>query len=115
VAAGLTPVVVWGNDDERARAERIAAGCGGVVPPFLSVADMAAVLGRSGQIVGLDTGFSHLAAAFGRPTIGIYCDHEPGLAGITGPGPVASIGGTGQVPALDAVTALLDAQLGARR
>jgi heptosyltransferase-1 len=23
---------------------------------------------------------------FGRPTLGIYCDHEPGLAGITGPG-----------------------------
>jgi heptosyltransferase-1 len=114
VAAGLTPVVVWGNDEERARAQRIAAGCGGVVPPFLSVADMAAVLGRARQIVGLDTGFSHLAAAFGQPTIGIYCDHEPGLVGITGPGPVASIGGKAQVPALDAVLALLEAQLAAR-
>ena len=115
MVAGLTPVVVWGNDEERARAERIAAGCGGVVPPFLSVADMAAVLGRARQIVGLDTGFSHLAAAFGQPTIGIYCDHEPGLAGITGPGPVASIGGKAQVPALDAVMALLEAQLAAAR
>jgi heptosyltransferase I len=110
-SAGLTPVLVWGSDEERARAERIAAACGGVVPPFLSVADMAAVLGSARQIVGLDTGFSHLAAAFGQPTIGIYCDHEPGLAGITGPGAVASLGGTGNVPTLDEVMRALDAQL----
>jgi heptosyltransferase I len=110
-AAGLIPVLVWGNDEERARAERIAAGCGGAVPPFLSVADMAAVLGRARQIVGLDTGFTHLAAAFGQPTIGIYCDHEPGLAGITGPGPVASFGGKGQVPPLDAVLEQLERHL----
>ena len=109
--AGLTPVVVWGNDEERQRAERIAAGCGGAVPPFLSVADMAAVLGAARQIVGLDTGFSHLAAAFGAPTIGIYCDHEPGLAGLSGPGPVASFGGKGQVPALGEVLAQLDRHL----
>ncbi len=110
-AQGLTPVVVWGNDEERARAQRIAAACGGAVPPFLSVAEMAAVLARARQIVGLDTGFSHLAAAFGQPTLGIYCDHEPGLAGITGPGPVASIGGKQQVPTLEAVLPLLEAQL----
>ena len=110
-AAGLVPVLVWGSDAERGRAGRIAAGCGGVVPPFLSVADTAAVLGQARQIVGLDTGFSHLAAAFGAPTIGIYCDHSPGLAGITGPGPVASLGGKGQVPGLGEVLAVLARQL----
>ena len=114
-SAGLTPVLVWGSDDERARAERIAAACGGVVPPFLSVADMAAVLGSARQIVGLDTGFSHLGAAFGQPTIGIYCDHDPGLAGITGPGPVTSLGGKGKVPSLDEVLRALDAQLTSAR
>ncbi len=110
-AAGLTPVLVWGTAEEQQRAQRIAAGCGGVVPPFLSVADTAAVLGQARQIVGLDTGFSHLGAAFGAPTIGIYCDHDPGLAGITGPGPVASLGGKGLVPALDEVLAVLARQL----
>ena len=110
-AGGLTPVLVWGSADERLRAERIAAGCGGQVPPFLSVAATAALLGQARQIVGLDTGFSHLGAAFGAPTIGIYCDHEPGLAGITGPGPVASLGGPGQVPTLADVLAALDRQL----
>jgi heptosyltransferase-1 len=63
-------------------------------------------------IVGLDTGFTHLAAALGRPTIGIYCDHEPGLAGVVGPGSVHSLGGKGQVPKLADVLALLEAQHG---
>ncbi|MDH4393354.1 MAG: lipopolysaccharide heptosyltransferase I [Aquabacterium sp.] len=113
--AGLVPVLVWGNEEERARAERIAAGCGGAVPPFLTVAGMAAVLGQARCVVGLDTGFSHLAAAFGAPTIGIYCDHDPGLAGITGPGPVASFGGKGQRPGLDVVMAQLEVHLAALR
>jgi heptosyltransferase-1 len=114
-AEGSTPVVLWGSEAERERAERIAAGCGGVVPPFLTVQDSAAVLGRAERIVGLDTGFTHLGAAFGRPTVGIYCDHEPGLAGITGPGPVASIGGKGQRPSREAVLALLEAQSSSMR
>ncbi|MDP3082193.1 MAG: glycosyltransferase family 9 protein, partial [Rubrivivax sp.] len=109
--AGLTPVVLWGSEAEQVQAERIAAGCDGSVPPFLKVDAMAAVLAGARQIVGLDTGFSHLGAAFGRPTIGIYCDHEPGLTGITGTGPVASFGGKGQVPRLADVLAGLQRQL----
>jgi heptosyltransferase I len=109
---GFTPVVLWGRPDEQSLAEHIAAGCEGEVPPFLPVADMAAVLAGAHQVVGLDTGFTHLAAAFGRPTLGIYCDHDPGLAGITGPGPVASLGGKGQVPQLREVLALLEQQMG---
>jgi heptosyltransferase-1 len=108
---GCRPVVLWGRDDEQTLAERIAAGCEGDVPPFLKVGEMAAVLAGARHVVGLDTGFTHLAAALGRPTLGIYCDHEPGLAGITGPGRVASIGGKGQVPSRAAVLALLEGQL----
>jgi heptosyltransferase-1 len=108
---GWTPVVLWGGDAEHQRAQRIAAGCGAVVPPFLSVQDAAGVLGHARCIVGLDTGFTHLGAAFGRPTVGIYCDHDPGLAGITGPGPVASIGGKGVVPSLDDVMRLVEGML----
>ena len=108
---GMPPVVLWGSEAEQTLAERIAAGCEGDVPPFLKVGEMASVLARARQVVGLDTGFTHLAAAFGRPTLGIYCDHEPGLAGITGPGRVASIGGKGQVPARGDVLALLAQQM----
>lgn len=112
---GLTPVVLWGTEAEQTMAERIAADCGGTVPPFLKVGEMAAVLARARQVVGLDTGFSHLAAALGRPTVGIYCDHEPGLAGLTGAGLVSSLGGRGQVPKLADVVAAVEAQLAAMR
>jgi heptosyltransferase-1 len=109
-AMGLSPLVIWGTEEEQVRAERIAAGCDGEVPPFLNVHDMAALLGGTKRVVGLDTGFSHLAAALGKPTIGIYCDHEPGLAGIVGSGGVASVGGKGQVPSLQQVLALVEQQ-----
>ncbi len=112
---GWLPVVLWGSDAEQTLAERIAASCEGDVPPWLKVGEAAALLAGAQQVVGLDTGFTHIAAALGRPTVGIYCDHEPGLAGITGPGPVASIGGKGQVPGQQEVMALLEQQLqGAR-
>jgi len=109
---GWKPVVLWGTNAEQTLAERIAAGCDGEVPPFLRVREMAAVLAGAHGIVGLDTGFTHLGAALGRPTIGLYCDHEPGLAGVTGPGSVFSVGGKGQVPKLADVLALLDRQHG---
>lgn len=108
---GWMPLVLWGRESEQSLAESIAAGCEGDVPPFLRVGEMAAVLAGAKQVVGLDTGFTHLAAALGRPTLGIYCDHDPGLAGITGPGRVASIGGKGIVPGRAEVLALLEQQL----
>jgi heptosyltransferase I len=108
---GWLPLVLWGRPEEQTLAERIAASCDGDVPPFLSVDEMAGVLARAEQVVGLDTGFTHLAAALGRPTLGIYCDHDPGLAGITGSGRVASIGGKGKVPQRNEVLALFEAQM----
>jgi heptosyltransferase-1 len=100
---GLALAVMWGSPEEERRAQAIAQAIGGAVPPFLTVAEAANSLGGADIIVGLDTGMTHLAAAQGRTTIGIYCDHEPGLAGVTGPGRVVSLGGKGQVPSLQAV------------
>ncbi|MFN3629519.1 MAG: lipopolysaccharide heptosyltransferase I [Casimicrobiaceae bacterium] len=111
--AGLGLVWLWGSQSEASRAVRLAAQSDGDVPPFLKVHDAAAVLGRAQLCVGLDTGFSHLAAAFGVPTVGIYCDHEPGLVGITGAGFVASLGGRGAAPEVAEVVAAVGAALAA--
>jgi heptosyltransferase-1 len=110
---GWLPVVLWGSAAEQTLAERIAAGCAGEVPPFLRVGEVAALLAGAQQVVGLDTGFTHIAAALGRPTLGIYCDHEPGLAGLVGSGSnvVGSLGGKGQVPTQNEVMAMLESQL----
>ena len=77
------------------------------MPPYLSVKDASAVLAGASICVGLDTGFTHIAAAFGVDTLGIYCDHEPGLVGIVGSGHVVSVGGRGQVPPVAQVLELL--------
>ena len=98
VAQGLALVWMWGSAEEGERARRSAAAAGGEVPPFLTVQDASAVLARASICVGLDTGFTHIAAAFAVPTVGIYCDHEPGLVGIRGDAYCASTGGRGVVP-----------------
>jgi heptosyltransferase I len=100
---GLAVAVMWGSPDEQLRAQEIAQAIGAAVPPFLTVAEAADTLAQAQIVVGLDTGMTHIAAAHGRTTIGIYCDHEPGLAGVTGSGRVTSLGGKGQVPSLQAV------------
>ncbi|CAH0354117.1 lipopolysaccharide heptosyltransferase I [Aquabacterium sp. CECT 9606] len=100
---GLAIAVMWGSPQEQQRAQEIAQATGAIVPPFLTVAEAANCLAHAQIVVGLDTGLTHLAAASGRTTIGIYCDHEPGLAGVTGPGHVQSLGGKGQVPSIQAV------------
>ncbi len=102
---GFVPVLLWGGAAEQALAQRLAAGTRALLPPFLSVGDTAAVLGAAAVVVGLDTGFTHLAAAFGRPTVGIYCDYDPGLAGLTGTGCTRSLGDKGRPPPLEAVRA----------
>lgn len=106
-AKGMDVAVMWGSPDEEQRAQDIAQAIDGAVPPFLTVAQVGDTLAHASLVIGLDTGMTHLAAAHGRPTLGIYCDHEPGLAGVTGPGQVISLGGKGQVPSLAAVTQAL--------
>lgn len=100
---GWPVAVMWGSPDEQKLAQGIADQCGGLVPPFLTVQQVSDTLAQAHIVVGLDTGMSHIAAAHGRPTVGIYCDHEPGLAGLTGSGPVISLGGKGQTPSLERV------------
>ena len=112
-AAGLRVQVFWGSDEERARAQRIAGASGAEVPGFLSVADAARVLGPARLVVGLDTGLTHLGAALGVATIGIFGDHEPAAAGVTGEGFQRSLGGVGRAPTLDAVLQVVDEALAA--
>lgn len=97
---GWNIAVMWGSSEEELLAKHIANAVDAQVPPFLTVSQVADTLAQAELIVGLDTGMSHIAAAHGRPTVGIYCDHEPGLAGLIGSGLVASLGGKGQPPSI---------------
>jgi heptosyltransferase-1 len=84
-----------------------------VVPPFLSVADAAGLIAGAAAVVGLDTGFTHLAGALARPTVGIFCDFDAVQCAVSGDGPCESFGGIGQVPAAAEVIGALERMLDA--
>jgi heptosyltransferase I len=93
-ARGLLSVLFWGSEEEGQRTQALAAKLTrAIVAPRSSLDEIAATLAGARVVVGLDTGLSHLAAALGRPTVAIYCDYDPGLVGLVGDGPVASLGG----------------------
>jgi heptosyltransferase-1 len=50
-------------------------------------------------MVGLDSGLTHLSAALGRPTIGIYKASTPVRTPLVGDAYVASLGDRGHPPA----------------
>ncbi len=95
-----TPVVLpWGSDEERLRAERIAGGIGEAkVPPRLSVLQLGELFAQAKAVVGLDTGLTHLAAALGAPTVGIYCGSDPALTGLYGAAHARNVGAQGRAP-----------------
>ena len=71
--AGLTPVLPWGSDAERSRAQRIAGQVdGSKVAPRLRLDEAIGLLSGARAVVGVDSGLSHLAAALGRPTVVVY-------------------------------------------
>ncbi len=64
----------WGNETERAAAERVAAAVGKNVRmlPRLTLKGFCALLKKVDLVVGGDTGPVHLAAAVGTPTVSFY-------------------------------------------
>ncbi|TPK40261.1 lipopolysaccharide heptosyltransferase I [Mesorhizobium sp. B2-5-4] len=86
VERGMTPVTTWSNEREKTVAEAIAKAVPStVVVPKSPLADIAAILGRSTLVIGADTGLTHLASAFGLPTVAVFLATEPGLTGPRGP------------------------------
>lgn len=71
--AGLTVVLPWGSESERADAERLAAPHPAArVAPRLSLAQCAALLARARCVVGVDTGLTHLACALDVPSVALF-------------------------------------------
>jgi len=92
-------VLPWGSDGERLRAERIAGGIGEAkVPSRMSVPRLGELFAEAKAVVGLDTGLTHLAAALGAPTVGIYCGSDPALTGLYGAARAKNVGAQGRAP-----------------
>lgn len=96
---GTRSVLPWGNEAEQVRAERLAQSIpDAIVTPALGLEDAAALLGQARAVVGIDTGLTHLSAALGTRTVGIYCDTDPAATGTYGSPYAVNLGGIGALP-----------------
>ena len=94
----------WGNENERERAEKIAAEVpGATVLPRLNLTQLGNLLQDATTVVGLDTGLMHLAVGLGTPTLAIFCDTEIWQAGTCPPAGAhaLTIGGKGVIPSVE--------------
>jgi heptosyltransferase-1 len=97
-------VLPHGNDRERARSERIAAGNARTrVPDRQALNGVARIIAGASFVVGVDTGLSHVAAALGVPLVAIFAGSEPDLTGPVGSGPITVLGANDAPPSVDEV------------
>lgn len=110
--AGRAPIMFAGNAEERARALELAQGVPSArVLPRMPLLQSARVVARAQLMVGLDSGLTHLSAAVGRPTVGIYCATPVVRTPLTGSGFCASLGDRAQPPSLADVLSAVDQAL----
>lgn len=103
------PMLPWGSEAERARAQRIAGAAGGTtIPTRLGLEELARLFVNAQTVVGLDTGLTHFAAALGVPTVGIYCGSDPALTGLYGAPRARNVGAAGRAPEAGEVLQMLE-------
>jgi hypothetical protein len=102
---GLSIVLPWGSADEEARCRRLASSSqSALVPARLTLPEAALLLARAELCIGVDTGFTHLAAALGAPTVAIFTATEVTRHGVAVAGPHArDTGDAGASPDVETV------------
>jgi len=74
IERGLYVLLPWGNEEEKHNASNLAGLINKAhVLPKLSLIEVMSVIKYASLVIGLDTGLTHIAAAFNCPTIELYC------------------------------------------
>ncbi len=86
VARGYRPALTFAGPAEEKLARAVAAAVPGTeILGGRRLAELAALIGDSALVVGVDTGLTHLAAALGRPTVGLFASTPAGQTAPRGP------------------------------
>lgn len=106
---GLQVVLPWGNDRERERSDRLAAAIPGAhVPELRPVLEVGKLIAGAKIVVGVDTGFLHLAAALGVPVVAVFTIMKSHTAIPVGPGQVEMVGADNGIPEPAQVVAAIE-------
>ena len=109
---GLQLKLLAGNQTEAERARALTQGRSNAeVLPRGTLTETAEHLAGATLMVGLDSGLTHLSAALGRPTIGIYKASTPVRTPLVGAAFTASLGDRGQPPTRQVVLAAIEQAL----
>ena len=105
-ADGLELVLLAGNEPEIKRAQTLIQGRAQArVQPRSTLTELAKLMAGARIMVGLDSGLTHLSAALGIDTIGIYKASTPVRTPLVGSGYTASLGDRGKEPSATDVLA----------
>ncbi|MBC7513993.1 MAG: lipopolysaccharide heptosyltransferase I [Herminiimonas sp.] len=112
-ARGMPVLLPWGSAAEELAAHALAAEIpGALVLPRLPMMDAVLLAQRAALVVGLDSGLTHIAAAYCRPTIELYCDSPRWKTEGNWSSQIINLGDTGHPPAVADVLAAIDRLLG---
>src|SRR5258708_38721072 len=79
-ALGVRVVLPWGTEAEKVRAESVSRAMGNAaVPSRVSLLELSGIFQQANAVIGVDTGLTHLAAAVGARTVGVYSGPDPSL------------------------------------
>jgi heptosyltransferase-1 len=113
-ARGMPVLLPWGSPAEKIAAEQLAAQMPNArVLPKLSMMDAVLLAHEAALAIGVDTGLTHIAAAFNRPTIELYIDSPRWKTEGNWSDNIINLGDEGQVPGIDAVRGAMTELLGA--
>jgi heptosyltransferase I len=100
----LPILLPWGSEQERLAAQQLATGMPrATVLPKLSMMEAVALAQRAALVVGVDTGLTHIAAAYHRKTIELYTDSPRWKTQGDWSPHIVNLGDTGTVPDVAAV------------
>lgn len=111
---GLPVLLPWGSATEQQEARWLAERItGAVVLPALPMMDAALLAQRAALVVGLDSGLTHIAAAYHRPTVELYCDSPRWKTEGDWSPAIINLGDAGAPPSIGAVCTATDTLLDA--
>lgn len=103
-ARGLQVLLPWGSEVEQRAAQQLAAQMPNAqVLPKLSMMEAVILAQQATLVVGVDTGLTHIAAAYERPTVELYIDSPRWKTEGNWSDRIINLGDLGRPPGLEEV------------